>query len=340
MDENRNTPAAPVAPPAAPGDWYRSPAAPGPAPAAQYAPPAPGDWYRSPAAAAPAKPRKKIRHMIWAVCLIALGLLLVGEITGEIGQGIIVGLFNVTDGPTLFLFMYLSFLGIDAAVLVYTFFCERPVFRSFGLRGPNGGRGNTWGMFGLGLLVGFGMNALCILAAWLQGDLELSVGEFHPGYLIFGIICVCVQSGAEELLTRGYMMGAISERYNVWIAAAVNSLFFGALHLTNPGVTVLSLVNIVAFGFALSIVMIKLESMWFCIAVHTAWNYSQSLFFGLPNSGIVSEGSFMHLEAARDSGLYSAAFGVEGAITTTLVLLVLALAVLLIARFRRSRSAG
>ena len=230
--------------------------------------------------------------------------------------------------------------GIDLLVLLYTLLCERPVLRSFGRRAEPWGRGNTWKLFGLGLLVGFGMNALCILAAWLQGDLELSVGEFHPGYLIFGIICVCVQSGAEELLTRGYMMGAISERYNVWIAAAVNSLFFGALHLTNPGVTVLSLVNIVAFGFALSIVMIKLESMWFCIAVHTAWNYSQSLFFGLPNSGIVSEGSFMHLEAARDSGLYSAAFGVEGAITTTLVLLVLALAVLLIARFRRSRSAG
>ena len=137
-------------------------------------------------------------------------------------------------------------------------------------------------------------------------------------------------------MTRGYMMGAIRDRYNVWVAAAVNSLFFGALHLLNPGITVLSFVNIVAVGLALSVVMIKLESLWFCIAMHTAWNFSQSIFFGLPNSGIVSEGSLFHLEAARGSVLYSAAFGVEGAITTTLVLLALTLCVLLAARRGRA----
>jgi len=50
----------------------------------------------------------------------------------------------------------------------------------------------------------------------------------------------------------------------------------------------------------------------------------------------VSEGSFLHLEAAADSALYSTAFGVEGAITTTLVLLVLSLIVLLCARRKAS----
>lgn len=277
-------------------------------------------------------PRKPIRHMIWAVCLISLALMLLGQILGEILTGLAAGALNITDGPTLFLLMYLSFLGIDLAVLLYTGLCEKPILRSFGHRAENGGRGNTWKLFGLGLLVGFGMNALCILAAYLHGDLDLSVGQFRPGYLLIALVCVCVQSGAEELLTRGYMFGALRDRYPVWLAAAVNSLFFGALHLFNNGVTVLSIVNIVFFGAALSIVMIKMESLWFCIAVHTAWNYSQSIFFGLPNSGIVSEGSFFHLEAARDSGLYSAAFGVEGAITTTLVLLVLSLAVLLFKR--------
>jgi len=283
----------------------------------------------SPASAA--KPRRKIRHMIWAVCLIALGLMLAGEILGELITGALTLLGNAADGKTRFLYMYLSFIGIDLAVLLYTLLCERPVLRSFGRRAPQG-RGNTWRMFLLGLAVGFVMNALCILAAYLHGDIDLSVGRFDVLYMLAAIICVCIQSGAEELLTRGYMMGALRERYNVWLAAAVNSLFFGALHLLNNGVTVLSIVNIVFFGLALSVVMIKLESLWFCIAVHTAWNFSQSIFFGLPNSGIVSEGSFLHLEAARDSVTYSAAFGVEGAITTTFVLLLLTLGVLIYAR--------
>lgn len=282
------------------------------------------------------KKRRPIRHMIWAVCLIALLIALLGQIAGDFLVGLAVKGFGITDASTLFLFMYLSMIGVDLLVLLYTLLCERPIFRSFGRRAVPGGRGNTWKLFGIGLLAGFAMNALCILAAWLHGDIVLSVGRFRPFYLLAALVCVCVQSGAEELVTRGYMMGAIRDRYNVWVAAAVNSLFFGALHLLNPGITVLSFVNIVAVGLALSVVMIKLESLWFCIAMHTAWNFSQSIFFGLPNSGIVSEGSLFHLEAARGSVLYSAAFGVEGAITTTLVLLALTLCVLLAARRGRA----
>ena len=282
------------------------------------------------------KKRRPIRHMIWAVCLIALLIVLLGQIAGDFLVGFAIKGFGITDASTLFLFMYLSMIGVDLLVLLYTLLCERPIFRSFGRRAVPGGRGNTWKLFGVGLLAGFAMNALCILAAWLHGDIVLSVGRFRPLYLLAALVCVCVQSGAEELVTRGYMMGAIRDRYNVWVAAAVNSLFFGALHLLNPGITVLSFVNVVAVGFALSVVMIKLESLWFCVAMHTAWNFSQSIFFGLPNSGIVSEGSFFHLEAARDSVLYSAAFGVEGAITTTLVLLALTLCVLLAARRGRA----
>ena len=282
------------------------------------------------------KKRRPIRHMIWAVCLIALLIVLLGQIVGDFLVGFAIKGFGITDASTLFLFMYLSMIGVDLLVLLYTLLCERPIFRSFGRRAVPGGRGNTWKLFGIGLLAGFAMNALCILVAWLHGDIVLSVGRFRPLYLLAALVCVCVQSGAEELVTRGYMMGAIRDRYNVWVAAAVNSLFFGALHLLNPGITVLSFVNVVAVGFALSVVMIKLESLWFCVAMHTAWNFSQSIFFGLPNSGIVSEGSFFHLEAARDSVLYSAAFGVEGAITTTLVLLALTLCVLLAARRGRA----
>ena len=293
----------------------------------------------SPAAVpAPRKEKKPVRHMIWAVCLIALALVFLGQILGELLTGMLSLVLEIKDAPTLFLFMYLAMIGVDLAALLYTRLCERPVFRSFGRRAEPWGRGNTWGLFALGLLVGLAMNGLCILAAWLHGDLHFSLGQFRPLYLLAALVCVCIQSGAEELVTRGYMMGALRDRYPVWVAVAVNSLLFGSLHLFNPGVTVLSIVNVTAFGLALSIVMVKLESLWFCIAVHTAWNFSQSIFFGLPNSGIVSQGSFLHLEAARDSGLYSAAFGIEGSVSTTLVLALLSLGVLLWARRRQLRA--
>ena len=55
--------------------------------------------------------------------------------------------------------------------------------------------------------------------------------------------------------------------------------------------------------------------------MHMGWNFSQSIFFGLPNSGLVSEYSVFTLEAAsaRDSFFYSVGFGVEGSIFSVLV---------------------
>jgi membrane protease YdiL (CAAX protease family) len=128
------------------------------------------------------------------------------------------------------------------------------------------------------------------------------------------------------------MMGALQKRYPVWVAIAVNALLFGALHLTNPGITVLSFLNIVAIAVALSLVMYYFGSIWMCIAVHTAWNYTQNLLFGLPNSGKVSESSFLHLEAAKDSLFYDVAFGIEGTLTAVIVITIFGAAVVYLGR--------
>ncbi len=282
------------------------------------------------------KPVKKKRHRIVWVCLIALGLMLAGQIVGEL---LCLPLGLVIPGEQAswrFLLMYLSFIGIDGAVLLYCGLAEKDVFRSFGSAGRGGGKGNTLKEFGLGVLIGFVMNGLCILVAWLHGDLDFSVGRFEVLYLLVAFLCVMIQSGAEEILTRGYMLGAMRERYGVWVAVIVNSLFFGLLHLFNTGITVLSMLNIVLIGFALSLVVYFRGSLWMAIAIHTMWNFTQNFLFGLPNSGIVSQGSFIHLEAAKSSAFYDAVFGVEGTITAIVVELLLCLLVWL----RWKKSAG
>jgi membrane protease YdiL (CAAX protease family) len=223
----------------------------------------------------------------------------------------------------MFLLMYLMFFGIDFLVLLYCGLCEKPAFRSFGWAKFGGMKGNTWKNFFLGLLIGLVMNGLCALLAWLHGDLDFSVGRFQFFYLLIALLCVCVQSAAEELVTRGYMMSALRERYNVWVAIAANSLLFGALHLMNDGITVLSMLTIILFGLFCSLIVYVLDSLWMSIAIHTAWNFTQSILLGLPNSGIVSEGSFLHLEGSTDSLYYDAVFGIEGSVSIVVMLTLL-----------------
>ena len=280
----------------------------------------------------PEAPKHKKRHFVVWVLLIALGLMLVGQIVGEILVSLLQKAVPMSDGMTFATTYYLTFIGIDALVLLYCALAEKDVFRSFGAARRGGGKGNTGKGLALGLLVGFGTNALCVLVAWLAGNVDFSVGRFEFLYLLAAFAMVAIQSGAEELLTRGYIFGALSKRYNVWVALACNALLFGALHLLNTGVTVLSIVNIVVYGVLLSLVMIYHGSLWFCIAMHTAWNFTQNFLFGLPNSGLVSQQSFLHLEAARGDVLYSALFGVEGGIVCTVVIGLCCVAAILLGR--------
>ena len=281
----------------------------------------------------PAAPeKKKKRHFILAVIGIALLLMFGGQALGEGLTALLRRLMPNASAGTVFLFHYLSFIGIDILVLVYCALCEKDIFRSFLHPKQGGSVGNTGKNFALGLLIGFLMNGICILIAWLHGDIHFYADRFRLLYMLCALVCVCIQSGAEELVTRGYMMGALQKRYPVWVAIATNALLFAALHLGNPGVTALSILNIAAIGLALSLVMYYFGSLWMCIAVHTALNFTQNFLFGLPNSGNVSESSFLHLEAARDSLFYNVAFGVEGTLTAVIVIAAFAVGIVLCAR--------
>jgi membrane protease YdiL (CAAX protease family) len=255
-------------------------------------------------------PRKKLRHQFLVVTCIALALVLVGQIIGSLI--LTYPAMHIQDAGWLFMLDYALFIGIDLIVFLYTYLAEKEIFHTFFSERFGGPPNNSLKMLGYGLLAGFLMNLFCALIAFLAGDLDFSIGSIDVPYLVFALPLIFIQSAAEELVTRGYMLGALRERYGSIAGVLINSLFFAALHLLNPGITVLSLTHIALVGLLCSLVVEYTDSMWFVMALHTAWNYTQNILLGLPNSGIVSPRSLLHLEAASDSILYSYEFGIEG----------------------------
>jgi hypothetical protein len=63
------------------------------------------------------------------------------------------------------------------------------------------------------------------------------------------------------------------------------------------------------------------------MAAHTAWNFTQNIIFGLPNSGSVVPYSIFMLDAstARDSLFYNVGFGVEGTVFADILLIAAAI---------------
>ena len=256
--------------------------------------------------------RLKRHFWVWPL-LIGFGLLFVGEFAGVIPTIPLKLFFNI---PPMwdFTLVYAVFIGIFVVVLLFCAIFEKKIFRCFFPASKNGLPGNNIKNLLIGLLIGFLMNGSCILAAWLNGDLHFSIGKFLPVYLIVTFFAVMIQSSSEEMLTRGYIYLAHSERYPAWFAMISNALFFAALHLANDGITVIAIVELIMSGVALSLVVYCKKSLWMAFGYHTMWNYTQSIIFGLPNSGIVSQGSFLHLDAASDSFFYDSGFGVEGTV--------------------------
>lgn len=135
---------------------------------------------------------------------------------------------------------------------------------------------------------------------------------------------VFVQSSAEELICRGYLYQRFLKSYGKPASAIVgNSLLFAILHLTNDGITVLSVLNIFLVGIVCSLAVYYMDSLWCAAAIHTAWNFMQNIIFGLPNSGMTVPYSVFKLDAgaAVNSFAYNVGFGLEGTVMADIVIL-------------------
>lgn len=285
---------------------------------------------------------KKINFFDLCIVLIISSYILItlGEIVSRLGLILPMRSLIINDETGFFsiFFMYASFIGIWIVVLLWCRISKksRPILSVLWTK-P---RGNNIKMLLLGLLIGFGTNMLCASSALIHKDIHIYYDSFHPVKLLVLFIAVFVQSSAEELLCRGFLYQRLRRTFrHPAVAIIVSSAFFGILHIFNKGVTALAIVDIIVTGVFFAFMVYYMDSIWCAFGVHTAWNYTQNIILGLPNSGNVTPFSIFKLDAAsaRDSLFYNVGFGVEGTYFSVAVLAIGALVVYLIYRKNKER---
>ena len=284
------------------------------------------------------RPCRKITDNIVIATVLSLVIMVLGSILSGImlnltGFRTLLSNYLQNGNLEMFLSSYLEFIGIWIAVLLFTAVpkSNRPMLKSFWY---NRNGNNLKGIIA-GILLGFGTNSFCVLMSWLSGNIKFSYYGFEPVILLMFIAAIFIQSGAEELMDRYYLYEKLRRRYaSPLVAILVNSLVFMLLHIPNPGFTAKAGSQIFLIGVIFSLLVYYYDSLWAAIWFHTSWNFTQNIIFGLPNSGIVSEYSIFKLEAVTaQSGLfYDVKFGVEGSIGSSLVLLTLLIAIILMNR--------
>ena len=233
-------------------------------------------------------------------------------------------------------FMYFQFIGIWLAFLILclVFKRNRPILKAL-WTAP---KGNKIRYLGIGLLIGFGLNMFCAVAAVLNKDIAIYFDSFNFTRLLLLFIAVFIQSSSEELVCRAYIYQCLRRGYrHPAVAIILNALLFTVMHLLNPGASVIPMLAVFVAGFFFSLMVYFMDSLWCAMAAHTAWNYTQNVILGLPNSGIVSPVSVFKLDAASatSSLVYNVMFGLEGTVMAVAVMTIASILIIVLYRNKK-----
>lgn len=247
---------------------------------------------------------------------------------------------NVETYPHV-LFLIIGAFSVAAIIFaLWIRFFERRDFNSVGL----GFDERSSKRYARGFVLGLIMAAAVVYTVRLFGGYSVEAEVFFASIdflpvliLLFAFI---LQSGTEELIFRGWMMGRLAERYGLWVGVIGNSILFTLMHVDSEAMAAGGLMNIAIFTSAtllfsifLSLLVIRERSIWGAAAWHASWNWMFITWFGLPTTGI--ELALSPLVAdympTPDAAVWltGGMDGPEGSVMTPIVLLIAALVIVL-----------
>ncbi len=170
-----------------------------------------------------------------------------------------------------------------------------------------------------GMLIGGGALFVVYLLNLLFGTVTTVFNTQTNFFTILVLLLAFgVQGMTEEVLARSLLMNMFSARKGVVFGILLNSLLFAGLHLMNPGLTVLSFVNLFLFGLLFSLLFYWSDNIWLTGAAHSLWNFVMGPILGIEVSGLViRRPMFITTSLPGKEWLNGGNFGLEGGIFTT-----------------------
>ncbi len=176
----------------------------------------------------------------------------------------------------------------------------------------------------VGWLVGTATLVLAAAAMAVAGAYRVQ-GINTDVYLAGPLVVLGLLPGiTEEIVARGILFRVVEDGLGTWIALVISAALFGFGHMANPNATVWSSVAIaIEAGLLLGMAYAWTRSLWFCMGLHAAWNFTQGPLLGIPVSGFELKGLLVSTTQGPTL-LSGGAFGAEASILTVIVCVSLA----------------
>jgi len=140
----------------------------------------------------------------------------------------------------------------------------------------------------------------------------------------------------EEFLFRGYPQFTLSTGIGFWPAAILLSGLFGLGHMGNPGETWVGGLSTSLAALLFCVTLRLTGNLWFAIGMHASWDWAETFFFGVADSGMPASGHLLNTAMSGSKWMTGGTVGPEGSVVELMV--VSAVIGLLFLRFGRERT--
>ena len=181
----------------------------------------------------------------------------------------------------------------------------------------------------LGLSIGFLASSATVLIIFLLHGLQIARPTIHGTTILMSAAAwggAFLLSGiAEEFLYRGYAQFTLATGIGFWPAAVILSALFGFGHLSNKGENISGALSVVSFGLLLCLFLRRTGTLWCAVGFHLGYDWSQTFFYGVPNSGFIPSHNLFNITLNGPQWLTGGTVGPEGSVICPLVLAVVAI---------------
>lgn len=117
----------------------------------------------------------------------------------------------------------------------------------------------------------------------------------------------------EDFFYRGYLLFTLSTGIGFWPAAVLTSLWMGGMHYLNPGgAHGLGPVAATEYCLVTCLILRRTGDLWMPLGLHTAWNWGELFFYGVPCSGFIGRPHFLNPSFHGPDWLTGGTFGQDG----------------------------
>lgn len=185
-------------------------------------------------------------------------------------------------------------------------------------------RGAFGKLFWQGAIIGFVALTVLLVLLRLAGVFSFGSVALHGGEILknaagWGVAFLFV-GFTEEFALRGYPQFTLTTGMGFWPSAILISFAFGSLHLSNSGEDWIGALSAGSVGLLFCLILRRTGNLWMPVGFHMGWDWAETFFYGVPDSGFVAPGHLMNPTFHGSKWLTGGSVGPEGSVLVFAIL--------------------